>query len=75
MVSTHKEDTIGGLPKYEVESAFETLTRAREILKDPKKFAAVKIFAKKRIVATQEVAAQLNVEAKVGKKLANIFGD
>jgi hypothetical protein len=72
-VTMKKPEMIGGFDKYEVESAFETLTKAREILKDDKKVAAVKLYAKKRIAATQEVAAQLNLEATVGKKLTSVF--
>ena len=68
-----KEEKIGGFEKYQIESAFETLERAREILADDKKVAAIKIYAKKRITATAEVAAQLNLEKTVGKKLSNVF--
>lgn len=75
VMATKKSDKIGGFDKWEIESAFDTLTRAREILKDSKKIAAIKIYAKKRVAATEEVAAQLNLEKTVGKKLSNVFKD
>ena len=70
-----KSEKIGGFDKWDIENAFDTLTRAREILNDAKKVAAVKLYAKKRATATAEVAAQLNLEATVGKKLSGIYGD
>lgn len=70
-----KSEKINGFEKYEIENAFDTLTRAREILKDTKKVAAIKIYAKKRVAATKEVAAQLNLEKTVGKKLSSMFGN
>jgi len=73
-VSTKKSDKIGGYDKWEISSAFETLENAREILNDDKKVAAIKIYAKKRIAATAEVAAQLALEKGTGEKLSKVFG-
>ena len=66
-------EKIGGFEKYEIENAFDTLTRAKELLKDPKKIAAIKIYAAKRVKATEEVAAQLKLEKTVGKGLSKLY--
>lgn len=72
-VST-KSEKIGGFDKWEISSAFDTLTSAREILKDEKKVAAIRIYAAKRVKATEEVATQLKLEKTVGKRLSKMFG-
>ncbi len=64
-----KSEKIGGYDKWEISSAFETLESAREILADDKKVGAIRTYAAKRVKATEEVAAQLNLEKTVGKKL------
>jgi len=68
-----KEEKIGGFERYQIESAFDTLTRAKEILKDKKKVAAIKIYAKKHAAAIAEVTAQLNMEKNTEKKLSELF--
>ena len=70
-----KEEKIGGFEKYQIESAFDTLTRAKEILADAKKVAAIKIYAKKHMAATLAVSAQLDMEKDTEKKLSDLFGD
>ena len=70
---TKKSDKIGGFDKWDITSAFRTLEEAREILADKKKIAAIKIYAKKRIAATAEVAAQLDLEKITRSKLSKIF--
>lgn len=72
-VACEKREKIGGFDKWEIESAYDTLTRAREILNDEKKVAAIKIYAKKAQAAAVEVAAQLKLEKTVGKKLNKVF--
>ena len=72
-VST-KSEKIGGFDKWDITSAFRTLEDAREILADNKKVAAIKIYAKERMAATKEVAAQLNLEKTVSKKLSKMYG-
>lgn len=72
-VTMKKPEMIGGFEKYEIENAFDTLTRAQEILKDEKKVAAIRLYAKKKIAATQEVAEQLKLEKVVGDKLSDVF--
>ncbi len=68
-----KSDKIGGFDKWDITSAFRTLEDAREILADDKKVAAIKIYAKERLVATAEVAAQLDLEKTVKSKLSKVF--
>ena len=68
-----KSDKIGGFDKWDITSAFRTLEDAREILADDKKVAAIKIYAKERMTATAEVAAQLDLEKSVGNKLTKMF--
>ena len=68
-----KPDKIGGFDKWDITSAFRTLEDAREILADDKKVAAIKIYAKERLVATAEVAAQLDLEKTVKGKLSKVF--
>ena len=70
----YKEKMIGGYEEYEVKSCYDTLIRAREILDDKKKVAAVKIYAKQAQDAAAEVAAQLDLEKTVGKKMSKVFG-
>ncbi len=72
-VTAKKSDKIGGFDKWDIESAFDTLTRAREILADDKKVKAIKIYAAKRISATKEVASQLDLEKSTKKKLSKLF--
>ncbi len=72
-VATKKSDKIGGFDKWDITSAFRTLEDARAILADDKKVAAIKIYAKERIVATAEVAAQLDLEKTVKSKLSKVF--
>ncbi len=72
LVSTESEK-IGGFDKWEITSAYDTLEKAREILADDKKVKAVRIYATKRVKATEEVAAQLNLEKTVGKKLTKMY--
>ncbi len=72
-VST-KSEKIGGFDKWDIESAFDTLERAREILADDKKVKAIRIYAAKRVKATEEVAAQLKLEKRVGKGLSKMYG-
>ena len=73
-ITVPKSEKIGGFDKWDITSAFRTLEDAREILADNKKVAAIKIYAKERMVATKEVAAQLNLEKTVGKKLSKMYG-
>ena len=68
-----KSDKIGGFDKWGIKNDFETLTSAREILDDEKKVKAIKIYAKERIAATAEVAAQLDLEKTVSSKLLKVF--
>ena len=68
-----KSDKIGGFDKWDITSAFRTLEDAREILADEKKVAAIRIYAKERLVATAEVAAQLDLEKTVKGKLTKVF--
>ncbi len=72
-IATKKKDTIGGFDKWEIESAFDTLVRAKEILGDDKKVDAIRLYADERVKATEEVADQLNLEKTVGKKLKSVF--
>ena len=72
-VST-KSEKIGGYDKWEISSAYDTLENAREILADEKKIKAIRIYAAKRAKAAEEVAAQLNLEKTVGKKLSVMYG-
>ncbi len=67
-----EEKKIGGFDEWEVKNCYDTLIRAREILDDEKKVAAVKIYAKKAQDAAVEVAAQLKLEKTVGKKLSEM---
>ncbi len=71
-VSTESEK-IGGFDKWEITSAYDTLEKAREILADAKKVKAIRIYAAKRVKATEEVAAQLKLEKTVGKKLSDMY--
>ena len=73
-MALHKNEKIGGFEKYEIESAFDTLTRAREILANEKKVAAVRIYAEKAKAAAAEVSKQLKLEKSVGKKLSKTYG-
>ena len=68
-VTMAKEEKIGGYDKWEIESCYDTLVKAKEILNDEKKVAAVKIYAKKAGKAAAEVSAELKLEKTVGKKL------
>lgn len=68
-----KEEQIGGFDKWQITSDYDTLTRAREILDDKKKVAAIRIYAKQAQDAAAEVAAQLKIEKTVGKKLKKVF--
>ncbi len=68
-----KEEKISGFDKWEIESAFRTLTDAKEILADGKKKDAIRIYAAKRVEATKEVADQLKLEKTVSKKLKTAF--
>lgn len=70
LVAYDKEKKIGGFDEWEVKSCYETLTKAREILNDKKKVAAVRIYAAKAVKAAAEVATELELEKTVGKKLA-----
>ena len=72
LVSTESEK-IGGFDKWEITNAYDTLEKAREILADDKKIKAIRIYAAKRVKATEEVAAQLNLEKTVGKKLSAMY--
>ncbi len=72
-MATNKSDKIGGFDKWEISSAYDTLERAREILADNKKVAAIRIYDAKRVKATEEVAAQLNLEETVGNKLSKMY--
>ena len=72
---TAEPEKIGGFDKWEITNAFETLEKAREILADDKKVKAIRIYAAKRVKATEEVAAQLNLEKTVGKKLSAMYGE
>ena len=72
-VSTKKDEMIGGFNKWEITSAYDTLEKAREILADAKKVKAIRIYAAKRVKATEEVAAQLKLEKTVGKKLSDMY--
>ncbi len=69
-----KSEKIGGFDKWEVENAYDTLTRAKEIEKDTKKVAAVKIYAKMREATAKEVSAELKLHKNVDKKLKQVFG-
>ena len=69
-----KSEKIGGFDKWEISSAYETLESAKAIMADAKKVAAIRIYAAKRVKATEEVAAQLNLEKTVGKKLSAMYG-
>ena len=72
-MSTKKDEMIGGFNKWEITSAYETLENAKAIMADAKKVKAIRIYAAKRVKATKEVAAQLNLEETVGKKLSEIY--
>ena len=52
-----KSEKIGGFDKWEISSAYETLESAKAIMADDKKVAAIRIYAAKRVKATEEVAA------------------
>ncbi len=71
-VST-KSEKIGGFDKWEISSAYETLESAREILADDKKVKAIRIYAVKRVKATEEVAAQLSLEKNTKAKLDKLY--
>jgi hypothetical protein len=74
-VSTLKQpEKINGFEKYEVENALETLIRAREILKDKKKVAAIKKIAVDKNEAVDDVMCQLNMEDRVSDKMRGAFG-
>ncbi len=73
-VSTKENEKIGGYDKWDIESAFETLENAKAIMADAKKVAAIRLYAVKRVKATEEVTAQLNLEKTVGKKLSKMYG-
>jgi len=72
-ITAKKSDKIGGFDKWDITSAFRTLEDAREILADSKKVAAIKIYAKERLAATAEVAAQLDLEKTVRTKLTKMY--
>ena len=67
-----KEEKIGGYDKWEIESCYDTLIKAKEILADEKKVAAVKIYAKEAQEAAAKVSAELDLEKTEGKKLAEM---
>ena len=69
-----KEKKIGGLDEWDVKNDYDTVVRAREVLGDDKKVAAVKLYAKKRLAAEKEAAAQIDLETSVGGKLSTVFG-
>ena len=73
-IAVSKSEKIGGFDKWEISSAYETLESAKAIMADDKKVAAIRIYAAKRVKATEEVAAQLNLEKTVGKKLSKMYG-
>jgi len=66
-----KQEKINGFDKWEIENNLDSLIKAREILKDPKRVAAIRTLAKKRKDAAAEVEAQL--EHKVSKAMKEIF--
>ena len=68
-----KSEKIGGYDKWEISNAFETLENAREILADDKKVKAIRLYAVKRMKATEEVAAELNLEKSVKAKLDKMY--
>ncbi len=68
-----KSEKIGGFDKWEISSAYETLESAREILADDKKVKAIRIYAVKRVKATEEVAAQLSLEKNTKAKLDKLY--
>ena len=70
-----KEEKIGGIDKWTITSAYNTLKEAREILADEKKVAAIRIYAKQTEAAAAEVSKQLNLEKTVGKKLSKMYGE
>ena len=72
-MSTKENEKIGGFDKWEISSAYETLENAKAIMADAKKVAAIRIYAAKRVKATEEVAAQLKLEKRVGKGLSKIY--
>lgn len=72
-MTAKKPEQIGGFDKWDITSAFRTLEDAKEILADDKKVTAIKIYAKERMAATAEVAAQLDLEKSVGSKLSKLF--
>ncbi len=69
-----KSEKIGGFDKWEISSAYETLESAKAIMADEEKVTAIRIYAAKRMKATEEVATQLNLEKTVGKKLSDMYG-
>jgi len=67
-----KLETIGGIDKYKVENAYDSLIRAKEIVRDSKLLAAVKVLAKTKVAAASDVAKQLDVKVENGLK--KLFG-
>ena len=59
--------------KWKVESAYRTLVEVQEILKDTKMMGYVKLYMQHQAVELKENAKKLGAEAKVGKKLKELF--
>ena len=59
-----EEPKIGGVDKYKVENAADTLVRAEEIKRDKKLLAAARTVINKKLIATQ--AAKLKATQAAG---------
>lgn len=53
-----KEETIGGLPKWDVESDLRSIRSAEKVRSDSKRMAAVKILVKQEVGALQKIAGE-----------------
>jgi len=66
-------DDSNDYSKYRVEDSLRTLQDAQKILADSKMVGYVKKYLAFQLVQNAEVAAQISVETKVGKKLKEVF--
>ena len=67
VMSTSKDEKIGGFDRWEVKCDMETLQKAHQIKQDPKKMKAIGELAKEKLGELAHVVAHTEMSEKEGK--------
>lgn len=68
-----KEKKINGFDKWDVQEWLHAMTTTADVKKDKAKLKAVNMLAAEQLKAAQEKKNSVETEAKVGKKMAQVF--